>query len=68
MKGMIGMKQKYQCQKVLDVCGVLDLNDDNKYVIRVEENDEIIDYSLAEILTNLVGEVVEIKSTTDIMI
>lgn len=59
------MKQKYEEKRIIDICGVLDIDDDEGYVIIVNESkdDETKTYPLIDILKKMEGQIVNIKSS-----
>lgn len=59
-------KQKYEHKQVISIVGTLDKNEDDRYIITVEEKDNIQEYDLADILKEMEGSVISISLTSDI--
>ena len=55
-------KQKYEKKKVISIVGVLEKNEDNRYIITVEDKDNIQEYDLADILEEIEGSVISMTS------
>ena len=61
------MKAKFERTVVLDAIGVLDLDPDTgKYVLTVESKDNVEVYSLDDILKDIAGTQVQIKSIANV--
>ena len=56
------MKAKFEKTVVLDAIGNLDKDDNGKYILVVEEKDDVQVYALDDILRDIVGTQVQIKS------
>ena len=56
------MKQIYEKKKVYNVCGRLEKNDANVWVIAVEDKDGVEVYSLESLLADMQGTVISLKS------
>lgn len=54
-------KQKYEEKRTILICGTLN-KDEDKYVVTVEERDNIKEYSLNDILDSLDGNVITLTS------
>lgn len=55
-------KQKYEKKKVISIVGVLEKNEDDRYIITVEDKDNIQEYDLADILEEIEGSVISMTS------
>ena len=55
-------KQKYEKKKVISIVGTLDKNEDDRYIVTVEDKDNIQEYDLADILEELQGSVISLTS------
>lgn len=55
-------KQKYERKQVISIAGTLDKNEDDRYIITVEEKDNIQEYDLADILKEMEGSVIVLTS------
>jgi hypothetical protein len=55
-------KQKYEKKKVISIVGTLDKNEDDRYIVIVEDKDSFQEYDLADILEELQGSVISLTS------
>lgn len=55
-------KQKYEDKRVVTICGILDKNEDNEYIITVNEEDNVSEYSLVGFLEEMCGSVISLTS------
>ena len=55
-------KQKYEKKQIITICGTLDKNEDDKYIVTVEDKDTFQEYDLADILEELQGSVISLTS------
>lgn len=60
------MKAKFEKTTVLDAIGVLDIGEDGRYILVVEDKDESKIYSVDEILNSIAGTQVQIKSVATV--
>ena len=56
------MKQIYEEKKVINLCGRLDKDGEGNYKVTVEDKDSCETYDLNDILENMEGQLVSIKS------
>ena len=61
-KGNIMAKQKYEKKRVISIVGTLDKNEDDRYIVTVEDKDSFQEYDLADILEELQGSVISLTS------
>jgi hypothetical protein len=59
------MKAKFEKTVVLDAIGVLDIDDNGEYALIVETKDDVKTYALSDILKEIAGTTVHIKSIAD---
>ena len=55
-------KQKYENKRVISIAGTLDKNEDDKYIVTVEDKDNFQEYDLADILEEIQGSVISLTS------
>lgn len=55
-------KQKYEKKRVISIVGTLDKNEDDRYIVTVEDKDGFQEYDLADILEELQGSVISLTS------
>lgn len=55
-------KQTFNIQKITKLIGRLDKNEDNKFIVTVEDKDTVQEYDLEEILNSVLGSVVSFQS------
>ena len=55
-------KQKYENKRVISIVGTLDKNEDDRYIVTVEDKDSFQEYNLADILEELQGSVISLTS------
>lgn len=55
-------KQKYERKNVIQIIGTLDKNDEDRYIVTVEDKDNIQEYDLADILEEMEGHVISLTS------
>ena len=55
-------KQKYEKKQIITICGTLDKNEDDRYIVTVEDKDNIQEYDLADILEEIEGSVISMTS------
>ena len=55
-------KQKYEKKQIITICGTLDKNEDDRYIVTVEDKDTFQEYDLADILEELQGSVISLTS------
>lgn len=55
-------KQKYEEKKVITLCGLLEKDEEGRYIVSVEEKDRFKEYDLADILVQLEGSVISLTS------
>ncbi len=55
-------KQKYEKKQIITICGTLDKNEDDRYIVTVEDKDSFQEYDLANILEELQGSVISLTS------
>ena len=55
-------KQKYEKKQIITICGTLDKNEDDRYIVTVEDKDTFKEYDLADILEELQGSVISLTS------
>lgn len=60
------MKAKFEKTVVLDAIGVLDKDDAGRYVLVVEDKDDVQTYALDDILKDIAGTQVQIKSVAQV--
>ena len=61
-KGVVMAKQKYENKRVISIVGTLDKNEDDRYIVTVEDKDSFQEYDLADILEELQGSVISLTS------
>lgn len=54
-------KQKYEEKKVISICGELQKTD-NDYIVIVKDKDDETEYSLSDILNEMVGSIISLTS------
>lgn len=59
-------KMKVEKNICYDICGVLDKTEDDRYTITVEDKDSRQDYDLDSMLSEMLGSIVTIKSSTEV--
>ena len=55
-------KQKYEKKRVISIVGTLDKNEDDRYIVTVEDKDSFQEYDLADSLEELQGSVISLTS------
>ena len=55
-------KQKYENKRVISIVGTLDKNEDDRYIVTVEDKDTFQEYDLADILEEMEGHVISLSS------
>lgn len=55
-------KQIFEKKKVVNLVGVLEKNDDGEYVVVVEDKDSFTQYDLSEVLDEILGSIIFLKS------
>ena len=55
-------KQKYEKKRVISIVGTLDKNEDDRYIVTVEDKDSFQECDLADILEELQGSVISLTS------
>ena len=55
-------KQKYEKKRVISIVGTLDKNEDDRYIVTVEDKDSFQEYDLADISEELQGSVISLTS------
>ena len=55
-------KQKYEQKQIISICGTLNKEDDGKYIVTVEERDNVREYSLNDILDSMDGNIISLTS------
>lgn len=55
-------KQIFEKKKVVNLVGVLEKNDDGEYIVVVEDKDSFKQYDLSEVLDEILGSVIFLKS------
>lgn len=55
-------KQKYEKKQIITICGTLDKNEDDRYIVTVEDKDTFQEYDLADVLEELQGSVISLTS------
>ena len=55
-------KQKYEKKQIITICGTLDKNEDDRYIVTVEDKDTFQEYDLTDILEELQGSVISLTS------
>ena len=55
-------KQKYEVKKLIQIVGRLDKNENNEYFITVEDKDDIQEYELSNILSEMEGTIINLTS------
>lgn len=59
-------KMKVEKNICYDICGVLDKTEDGRYTITVEDKNSRQDYDLDSMLSEMLGSIVTIKSSTEV--
>ena len=59
------MKAKFEKTVGLDAIGVLDIDENGEYALIVETKDSVNTYALSDILKEIAGTTVQIKSIAD---
>jgi hypothetical protein len=60
------MKAKFEKTVVLDAIGMLDKDESGRYVLVVEDKDDVQTYALDDILKDIAGTQVQIKSVAQV--
>jgi hypothetical protein len=60
------MKAKFEKTVVLDAIGMLDKDESGRYVLIVEDKDDVQTYALDDILKDIAGTQVQIKSVAQV--
>lgn len=55
-------KQKHEDKRIITICGILDKNENNEYIISVNEKDNVSEYSLVGFLEEMCGSVISLTS------
>ena len=55
-------KQKYEKKQIITICGTLDKNEDDRYIVIVEDKDTFQEYDLTDILEEMEGHVISLSS------
>ena len=56
-------KQRYEELHTISLCGLLDRNEDGRYIVTVEGKDSFKEYDLADVLEKMEGTVISLTST-----
>lgn len=60
-------KQMYAKNKTISIVGNLDKNDNDEYIVTVESKDSFTEYYLMDIIEDMVGTEISLKSVEDII-
>ena len=60
------MKAKFEKTVVLDAIGMLDKDESGRYILVVEDKDDVQTYALDDILKDIAGTQVQIKSVAQV--